>query len=79
MNTYVILLRGVNVGGKNILPMKDLCTLLQKHGFDNVKTYIQSGNVVLSSITTPGDDIATLIDSEFGFYTLDFSSDQGRV
>lgn len=49
MNTYVILLRGINVGGKNIIPMAELKFLLQNNNFENVMTYIQSGNVILQS------------------------------
>lgn len=46
---YVALLRGVNVGGKNLLPMKDLAVIFAKAGCTDVKTYIQSGNVVFSA------------------------------
>jgi uncharacterized protein (DUF1697 family) len=46
---YVALLRGVNVGGKNALPMKELVAVLEDLGSRNVKTYIQSGNVVFES------------------------------
>lgn len=46
MTTYVVLLRGINVAGKNLLPMKDLVVLLEGLGCRDVKTYIQSGNVV---------------------------------
>jgi uncharacterized protein (DUF1697 family) len=46
MKTYIALLRGINVGGNNILPMKDLTALLEKLSADSVKTYIQSGNAV---------------------------------
>ncbi|MEX2641178.1 MAG: DUF1697 domain-containing protein [Balneolales bacterium] len=49
MNTYVVLLRGINVGGRNALSMKKLVVLLEGLGCRNVKTYIQSGNVVLQS------------------------------
>ncbi|MDD5367796.1 MAG: DUF1697 domain-containing protein [Anaerolineaceae bacterium] len=49
MNTYVILLRGINVGGKNIIPMADLKSCLEKLGFADVSTYIASGNVMLAS------------------------------
>jgi uncharacterized protein (DUF1697 family) len=45
----ILLLRGINVGGKNILPMKELVALLNSIGCENVQTYIQSGNVVLDS------------------------------
>jgi len=49
MNTYVILLRGINVGGKNIVPMMELRKCLEEQGFANVSTYIASGNVILNS------------------------------
>jgi uncharacterized protein (DUF1697 family) len=49
MNTYVILLRGINVGGKNKMPMSDLKKCLEALGFSNVSTYIASGNVILKS------------------------------
>jgi uncharacterized protein (DUF1697 family) len=49
MKTYVILLRGINVGGKNKISMAELKLFLQEQGFTNVVTYIQSGNVVLQS------------------------------
>lgn len=46
---YVALLRGINVGGKNIVPMAGLRTSLEEMGFSNVSTYIASGNVILES------------------------------
>lgn len=46
MKTYIALFRGINVGGNNMLSMKDLAALLEKLDAHNVKTYIQSGNVV---------------------------------
>lgn len=49
MTTYVALLRGINVGGRGSLPMKELVGLLEELGCQNVRTYIQSGNVVLES------------------------------
>ena len=67
MSNFVVLLRGINVGGKNRLPMKELITLLESNGFDNVKTYIQSGNLVLASPENPETKIQSLIESEFGF------------
>lgn len=47
--TYVALLRGINVGGKHKLPMRDLKALLEQCGCVDVRTYIQSGNVILTS------------------------------
>jgi uncharacterized protein (DUF1697 family) len=52
MNTYIALLRGINVGGNNKLPMRELAPLLAGLGLQNVKTYIQSGNVVFQSELT---------------------------
>ncbi len=49
MTTYVILLRGINVGGKNKISMLELKRFLEDQGFTSVTTYIQSGNVVLQS------------------------------
>ncbi len=46
---YVVLLRGINVGGNNKVSMKDLKLSLENKGFSNVYTYINSGNVILSS------------------------------
>lgn len=46
MKICIALLRGINVGGKNLLPMKELVAMLGDLGAQKVKTYIQSGNVV---------------------------------
>lgn len=51
--TYLALLRGVNVGGKNRVPMAELRERLERLGFSNVKTYIASGNVILDSDRRP--------------------------
>lgn len=47
--THIALLRGINVGGKNKLPMKDLVRLFQDAGCSNVRTHIQSGNVLFEA------------------------------
>jgi uncharacterized protein (DUF1697 family) len=49
MNTFIALIRGINVGGHNRLLMKDLRAVMEGLGFKNVKTYLQSGNVVFQS------------------------------
>jgi uncharacterized protein (DUF1697 family) len=49
MGTHVALLRGINVGGKNKLAMKRLVALFEAAGCEDVRTYIQSGNVVFES------------------------------
>ena len=47
--TFVALLRGINVGGKNKLPMKDLVAMFERAGCVTTRHYIQSGNVVFSA------------------------------
>ena len=49
MSDYAILLRGINVGGRNKIRMAELRSCLTGHGFTDVTTYIQSGNVILRS------------------------------
>lgn len=49
MNIYILLLRGINVGGKNKVPMAALRECLEALGFSNVLTYIASGNVIVES------------------------------
>ncbi|MES2046993.1 MAG: DUF1697 domain-containing protein [Pseudomonadota bacterium] len=49
MNTYIAFLRGINVGGNNSLPMKQLVAILEDAGARKIKTYIQSGNAVFQS------------------------------
>jgi len=48
-STYVALLRGTNVGGKNRILMADLAACFESAGYEDVRTYIQSGNVVFGS------------------------------
>lgn len=61
MNTHIILLRGINVGGKNKVPMAGLIVCLEQLGFSNVSTYIASGNVILESDKGP-DEIRSRIE-----------------
>ncbi|MCA9349755.1 DUF1697 domain-containing protein [Candidatus Saccharibacteria bacterium] len=49
---FVALLRGINVGGKNKIPMSELKRLFEDLGFDNVLTYINSGNVIFETEPT---------------------------
>ncbi|WP_439101711.1 DUF1697 domain-containing protein [Congregibacter sp.] len=67
MSTYIVLLRGVNVGGKNVLPMKDLRACLERAGHGSVQTYIQSGNIILDADGDPSANVAALIEKEFDF------------
>lgn len=71
MNRWIVFLRGVNVGGNNKLPMKALRTALEAGGFEDVETYIQSGNLVFSSshisADAAGTAVTTVIETTFGF------------
>lgn len=60
MRTWVLLLRGINVGGRNALPMRTLVELLEDLGCRKVRTYIQSGNAVLESPQS-GEQIARML------------------
>jgi uncharacterized protein (DUF1697 family) len=53
MQTYLVLIRGINVGGKNVVPMAALTASLERMGFSDVSTYIASGNVILRSAKRP--------------------------
>lgn len=49
MTKYVALLRGINVGGKASVPMKELCVVCRRLGWENVTTYLRTGNVVFDT------------------------------
>lgn len=67
MQTYIVLFRGINVGGNNIIRMKELTAKLEQHGFSDVKSYIQSGNLVLRSDELPTEKVQQLVTTHFGF------------
>lgn len=67
MDTFIALFRGINVGGNNIVPMKELVSLLSAHGYTGVKTYIQSGNVVFNSKHGADSELGELVEQKFGF------------
>ena len=62
VNRHVALLRGINVGGKNIIKMVDLRASFETLGFIEVETYIQSGNVVFSSKPASKTKLSKLIE-----------------
>jgi uncharacterized protein (DUF1697 family) len=68
---YVALLRGVNVGGKNKLPMRDLARIFADAGCTEVQTFIQSGNVVFTAPPTVLKNLSravkAAIETEFGY------------
>jgi uncharacterized protein (DUF1697 family) len=66
----VVLLRGINLGSTRRVPMAELRSMLDGAGYENVRTYVQSGNVVLDSdvkATELEADMAQLISERFGF------------
>ena len=71
MPSYVALLRGINVGGKNLIRMPALKACFEANGFDDVATYIQSGNVLFGSSETRASELADRIEDvlgqEFGY------------
>lgn len=70
MSVWIVLLRGVNVGGHNKLPMAELRWALEAAGFNRVQTYIQSGNIVLAADRdgpAVAEAVSGLIEREFGF------------
>ena len=71
MKTWILLLRGINVGGENKLPMKDLREHMASLDLEDVQTYIQSGNAVFraSDETVAGlpERLASAIDKHHGF------------
>jgi uncharacterized protein (DUF1697 family) len=55
MTTFVVLLRGINLGSRNRISMPELRDALTRSGFENVRTYVQSGNVVLETAAAAED------------------------
>jgi len=64
MKTYVSILRGINVSGKNLIKINSLKEMYEGLGFLNVKTYIQSGNIVFQSVETNLEKLELLISDE---------------
>ena len=71
MKKFIALLRGINVSGQKKIKMSELKSLFEKNGFQNVETYIQSGNVIFSSKETSTENLSLKISSaikkQFGF------------
>lgn len=66
MKTLIALFRGINIGGNNLLPMKELASLLESLGAREVRTYIQSGNAVFRTSAKDIDLFAERITTEIG-------------
>jgi len=71
MPTYIAMLRGINVGGNKKVPMERLRAMFEELGFEQVATYIQSGNVVFEAAKHSPLDLSKKIEermlAEFGF------------
>jgi uncharacterized protein (DUF1697 family) len=71
MNTFIALLKGINVGGHKKVPMIALRELLKELGYQDIQTYIQSGNVIFKTeernIQKIEDTISTSVKKHFGF------------
>src|SRR5690606_37381588 len=61
MKTHLALLRGINVSGHKIIKMEDLRMLMTGAGFENVATYIQSGNIIFESKETSKENVSAKI------------------
>jgi uncharacterized protein (DUF1697 family) len=71
MKSHVAFLRGINVGGNKTIPMKELASLFEQAGFKNIKTILNSGNVIFESKELPEakivDKMEKAIAAKFGF------------
>ena len=63
MIKYIAFLRAINVGGKNLIKMDELKKRFTTLGFKNVRTYIQSGNVIFQSFTSDQNVLAKKIEN----------------
>ncbi len=61
MYTYIVLIRGINVGGRNLIPMKELTMRLEEQGLSHVKSQGQSGNLVVQSGFSSAAQLSKLI------------------
>jgi uncharacterized protein (DUF1697 family) len=70
--TYIAILRGINVSGQKKILMEDLRYLMEGQGFQNVRTYIQSGNIIFESTETLSEKIRSKIENtifnKYGFH-----------
>ncbi len=83
MNTYIALFRGINVGGRNMLPMKELVAIMEELGAQAVKPLLQSGNAVFSLATADPSGFSQLlaeaIGARYGFEPVIFVLSRGML
>jgi uncharacterized protein (DUF1697 family) len=66
MNTYVALLKGINVGGKNLIKMQTLIESFTSLGLKSVRSYIQCGNIVFQTKAAAGENLRRKIEKQLG-------------
>jgi uncharacterized protein (DUF1697 family) len=76
---YVALLRGINVGGNNKVPMSELKTLFEGLGFTDVQTYINSGNVIFAGNKSLLKKVEPAFAKQFGFSIKFLFIDQKKL
>jgi len=64
MKTFIAILRGINVGGKNIIKMDTLRDLFLELKFENIVTYIQSGNIIFQTLITETNELEIMISNK---------------
>jgi len=83
VQTCIALLRGINVGGKNKIRMADLSAFFERLKYRDIRTYIQSGNVVFRMSNGPSDKIAAriakAIDDRFGYEVAVIARTAGQM
>ena len=83
METYIAILRGINVSGHKMIKMDELRRLFESLKFKNVRTYIQSGNVIFSAKKTPESNLQKVIEKKilksFGFEVPVIVKDKDEV
>ncbi|WP_053074951.1 DUF1697 domain-containing protein [Ornithinibacillus californiensis] len=65
--TYVALLRGINLGKRNKVEMKSLRALFEEMGYQNVRTYIQTGNVLFDELACNEEETELQLKKSYGF------------
>jgi len=65
--SYIAFLRGINLGKKNKVDMKSLKALFEEMGFQNVQTYIQTGNVIFDNIVCDESQMELKLKDTYGF------------
>jgi uncharacterized protein (DUF1697 family) len=79
MKTYISLLRGINISGHKLIKMDALKTMYESLGFEKVRTYVQSGNVIFSAAKSNPEDLENAISAQikevFGFDVRVFVTD----